>query len=307
MPGRFRAGALRVMRSDSDDASDEGISISEVSRLLGVAVATLRSWEIRYGIPQIDRDSGRHRRYNPDQLTALRLMRDQIGQGQRAGVAARHVRSELGLTSVAKPLVDLVLASSAAMDPHGVRDSLTVATERLGLASCIDDVLMPAMRQIGVWWQAGTYELEQEHLTSEAVRGWLNAASARAPRPHREQQIILACGPADLHTVGIEALAVLLRYQNRACRVLGARVPTATLLTAVRGTGTEAVVVASHLGAARMRAADSIREVDQAGTPVFYAGQAFAQPRHRAGLPGYYLGANLQHACILIEERLEAK
>ena len=301
------AGVLRVMRPDSDDAPVEGLPISEVSRQLGVAVPTLRSWEIRYGIPEIDRDSGRHRRYDADQLRALELMRDQIGRGLRASVAARHVRSELGMTTVAKPLVTQLLTCSKAMDAAGVRDCLAEATELLGLASCIDDVLMPSMRQIGLWWQNGDYEQEQEHLTSEAVRGWLNATSARAPLPRGDQQIVLTCGPADLHTLGIEALAVLLRYQNRACRVLGARVPTGDLLTAVHGTGTEAVIVVSHLSTARTRAVDSIRQLAEAGSLVFYAGHAFARPRAREGLPGYYLGTNLQNACSLVDEGLEAK
>ena len=41
----------------------DGLSIGELSRQTGVPVATLRSWEDRYGFPQPQRLAGGHRRY----------------------------------------------------------------------------------------------------------------------------------------------------------------------------------------------------------------------------------------------------
>jgi len=70
----------------------EGLSIRTVSEALGVPAPTLRSWELRYGLPTTLRSSGGHRRYSEEALNELRLMRDEVARGRRAGDAARAVR-----------------------------------------------------------------------------------------------------------------------------------------------------------------------------------------------------------------------
>jgi MerR family transcriptional regulator, light-induced transcriptional regulator len=44
--------------------SQDGLSIGELARRTGVPVATLRSWEDRYGVPRPERQAGGHRRYS---------------------------------------------------------------------------------------------------------------------------------------------------------------------------------------------------------------------------------------------------
>ncbi|MCW2528481.1 MAG: regulatory protein MerR [Pseudonocardiales bacterium] len=282
----------------------EGIAISEVSRQLGVPVATLRSWELRYGIPPSVRSAGRHRRYDTEQMHTLRLMRDELARGKRASAAAASVRAQLGLAGPARVLVDEFLAASLARDPQQLHGVLDRARDEFGLGSCIDDVLMPAMRQIGEWWAVGRCDQAEEHLTSESAHSWLNATNAFAPPPQNLQPVTLACGPADQHTLGIESLALLLRYEHRACRVLGARVSPTSLLVAARAAGAVGVVLVSHLSTTRTRALESIRTIDEAGLEVFYAGNAFTDARARSGVPGLYLGTNLAQAAVLVERRL---
>ena len=305
IPGREPATQTTDSRVEVAPPNDtDGLPISEVSRLLAVPVPTLRSWELRYGIPDTARSVGNHRRYFPEQLHALRLMRDEIVRGKRASAAARSVRAVLGMTGPASDLVDEFLSCSRAGDPPGVRDVLTRAERLLGLGGCIDDVLMPGMRQIGLWWATGHCDVDEERLTTESVRAWLNDLTAVAPSPNQLGPVLLAGGPSDLHTLGIEALATLLRYRGWNCRVLGARVPSDALVTSARGTGAVAVVVVSHLASGRLRAVDSIRRCDRAGMKVFYAGNAFGSTKSRAGVPGTYLGTRLGEACALVENRL---
>ena len=86
--------------------------ITEASRLLSIPMPTLRSWELRYGIPGGSREPGRHRRYTDQELHALRLMRDEIARGRRAGAAAQTVRSLLGRSGPAGELIEQALAAS---------------------------------------------------------------------------------------------------------------------------------------------------------------------------------------------------
>ncbi|MDP9224574.1 MAG: B12-binding domain-containing protein [Actinomycetota bacterium] len=282
----------------------EGLSIRTVSEALGVPAPTLRSWERRYGLPTTLRSSGGHRRYTEEALTELRLMRDEVARGRRAGDAARVVRVLLHQTGPGNARINRLLAASQRLDPAAVRAVLDQATDEIGLAATLDQVLMPAMRQIGTWWETGRCDVAQEHLTTEAARGWLARMTALAPGPISERPILLACGPRDLHTLGLEALAALLTRQRCGCRVLGARTPQRTLVTAVTATSAAAVVIVSHLSTQRRPAADAIRAVASTGCPTFYAGNAFLFPRARSGTPGTYLGENLAAATALIRESL---
>ena len=298
---------MEVSTSPPETAGDpRGIPIKAVAELLGVPMPTLRSWELRYGIPTLSRGPGQHRRYLPDEINALRLMRDEIARGKQAGIAAQSVRRMLGVQGPSQDLIQLILQAAENSDPAAIRAQLDEATTTLGLAACLDDVLLPAMRQIGVWWAVGQCDVAQEHLATESVRAWLDRRSSMAPAPTRPRPILLACGPSDLHTIGLESTGVLLRHQGWACRVLGARTSTLTLATAARATPVAGVVLVSHLATGRLRAIESIRAVHSLEIPVFYAGNAFTSPRSRRGVPGRYLGAGIAVACDVLNVTLGA-
>ncbi|UQX90314.1 cobalamin B12-binding domain-containing protein [Jatrophihabitans telluris] len=258
---------------------------------------TLRSWELRYGIPAMDRESGRHRRYNNAELHAMRLMRDEIARGKRASVAAHSVQQMLGQAGPARGYLDRFLAAAEQENPAAIRRQLDRAREGLGLGACIDDVLLPALHQVGTWWQTGRCDIDQERLTTETVRGWLDRQSSLAPPTVDPTPIVLACGPSDLHTVGLESFALLLRMRGRSCRVLGARTPALALITAIQASGARQVVIVSHLSSGRHRAVESLRQVAALGVQTYFAGNAFSSTAARRGVPGEYLGTRLQDAC----------
>jgi DNA-binding transcriptional MerR regulator len=161
-------GATAAVPPDGEDA--RGVTISEVSRALGVPMPTLRSWELRYGMPRISQVRGRHRRYLSADLHAIRLMRDEIARGRPAGEAAATVRDVLAIDGRAGQLVAQLLADSERLDSAGIRSTLDQAADALGMGGCVDDVLLPAMRQVGIWWEVGHCDVAQEQLTTESVR-----------------------------------------------------------------------------------------------------------------------------------------
>jgi len=303
--GEGEAGVEMPTGGDATVGDLRGVPISELAQILGVPMPTLRSWEVRYGIPALSRGPGQHRRYLPEEVNTLRLMRDEIARGQQAGVAAQSVRRLLGGQGPAQDLIRQVLDAAERLDPTSIRVRLDEASRSLGLDACIDDVLLPSMRQIGVWWAVGHCDIVQERMATEAVRTWLDRRSAFAPTPTRARAILLACGPSDLHTIGLESMAVLLRYQGWPCRVLGAKTPTVTLATAARATAVAGVIVVSHLATGRSRAIESIRTVDELGIAVFYAGNSFSALRSRRGVPGCYLGVSIKDACAQVTDTLE--
>jgi hypothetical protein len=209
-------------------------------------------------------------------------------------------RPASGLDVPATDFVSGLLAAAARNSPRGIRDQLDRSVQTLGLGGCIDDVLLPAMRQVGTRWQHGLLDIETERLTTETVRGWLERVALRAPKPDPIAPLVLACGPSERHSIGLEALGLLLRYQRRPCRMLGPRTSIHALSTAVKANKPSAVVIVSHVRATRLGATQSLLAAADLGVRLFYAGDAFAMASRRGDIPGIYLGTDIQAACAAI-------
>lgn len=206
-----------------------------------------------------------------------------------------------------QPIVDGLLGAAVAGDPVGMCGQLDQATAMFSLGTCFDGVLLPALREVGSRWQAGVVDKETERLATETVRAWLQRLTPLAPEPSPAPPLVLACGPGDQHSVGLEALAVLLRYDSRRCRVLGARASPRALRIAVKASEPSAVVVVSHLPTMRVHAVQSLQGMVGLGPDLFYAGRSFDCVRARIDLPGTYLGTNLHDAFGLICAAVDAR
>lgn len=291
--------SLFARQHPSDDG--DGLTIKAASELLGVPVPTIRSWERRYGLPTTSRSVGGHRRYRSLDLVQLSLMRDEIVIGRRAADAARWVRGFLDDANPGVTRVHALLDASRRQDAGAIRAVLDLAHQEVGLGATLDQVVMPAMRQVGVWWETGDCAVGQERLTTEVVRGWLAKIVTLAPAPETEQRsVVLATGPADLHTLGLEALAAQLAQLGIVARMLGPRTSVRILLAAVEATHDPVVVVVSHLPSHRRSTVASLRALSEAGATTFFAGNAFLLPVSRKEVPGTYLGERIGEGALVV-------
>ncbi|MES9609103.1 MerR family transcriptional regulator, partial [Actinomadura sp. NPDC000929] len=67
------------MRGETD--REPGLGVGAVARRLGLAAATLRTWDRRYGIGPSGRSPGGHRRYTPADVARLEAMQRLILAG----------------------------------------------------------------------------------------------------------------------------------------------------------------------------------------------------------------------------------
>ncbi len=198
--------------------------------------------------------------------------------------------------------VERLLAASASYDPGGLRVELDLAVEALGLGGCLDEVLFPMLRGIGRSWQSGSLGIEAERLATETARAWLESLALGAPEPTNAPSIVLTCGPADVHSIGLEALGVLLRHRRQQCRVLGSRTSVRALTIAIKANHPSAVVVVSHLRRNRPTATQALRAAAELGPEVFYAGDAFGSVRLRRNVPGTHLDGGIRKASEVLLE-----
>lgn len=220
-----------------------------------------------------------------------------IGPGQTRHVAGPCIQS---------PTAHLArhITASHDLDPVGLQAQLDLAATVFGLARCIDEIVIPATRQLHLMVATGQRDHAQELMATEAIRAWLDRRGWSVPPPQPIGTILLACGPRDSDMVGPESLALLLRFHRRLCRVLGARTSTFTLTVAAQADDTTGVVVFCNDSRGRPQAIVSLRAVDTLAIPVFYAGIAFHTQRSRQQVPGRYLGTRLQKAAKLLTKTL---
>jgi DNA-binding transcriptional MerR regulator len=287
-------------------SDDEGhLAIAAVSELLEVPIPTIRSWERRYGFPTPVRTRGKHRRYSIAEADQLRMLRDEIARGHPTKEAVELVRRASQQTVPRHELFERFLRLAMRMDPTGLRETLQEAADTLGVEQAIRDVALPAMREMGSRWKAGVCDTAHEHLATEAVRAWLARLSTLAPPPFRPSALVLACGPKDLHSIGLEAFGVILARRGWSVRSLGALTPVEALVVATRVVGARGAVVTSQRSVTRRAAVEALAAVDAVpGVRPFYAGMAFAPSSARRDIPGTYLGQDILEGAIVLERAL---
>lgn len=285
--------AAEVARAD--ELRDESLRLGDVADVTGVPGTTIRAWETRYGWPDPARTAGRHRRYSADDLRRLVALRNEIARGRNAGEAVEMLRSIYDRR--AHRYVDPIVAGAIGLDPARVRHALLEAEEELGIARAVEDVAVIALREIGDHWAMGTCDVAGEHLSTGEIRRWFGEVAARRFDATSGRPVVLACGPEELHTGGLEAFRVLLVERGVPAHFLGAQTPAESFALTVRDAGAAAAVMLCHRPQARrgslvtLRLLSSIRK-----TRVYYAGNGFAAARGRRSVPGTYLGTDLSAA-----------
>jgi len=71
-------------------------SISAVARMVGVPVATLRTWEDRYVLVVPDRNASGHRLFSRDQVEQLQFVKMRMADGMSAADAHRLLAEQIG-------------------------------------------------------------------------------------------------------------------------------------------------------------------------------------------------------------------
>jgi MerR family transcriptional regulator, light-induced transcriptional regulator len=271
------------------DTGDDGLglSVAAVARRLGVAPATLRTWDRRYGLGPSQHTAGAHRRYTAADLERLQLMRRLVLAGISPADAARTVQQEHGadltrLTGVAGQ-VDLTdgqidtadlsgrlgvpgggrvvplpgsapasrgLARAAmSLDASACNQIVSDTLERRGVIWTWDNLLVPVMAGIGERWKATGTGIEVEHLLSSSVTASLMQFAHEVRQPINARPVLLACSDNELHALPLHAVAAGLAERRISSRLLGARVPADALAAAITRTGPAAVLVWSQIHA----------------------------------------------------------
>lgn len=246
------------------------LSVAAVAKRLGVAPATLRTWDRRYGLGPSEHSSGAHRRYTPEDVARLEAVVRLLQLGASPSEAARAAL-ELDLTApevmapdihdeaLGRPGGGTVVAipggtpsarglarAAMALDAPGCQRIITDSLERRGVIATWDRLLAPVLVGIGLKWEASGSGVEVEHMLTETTVAAMQSVVASLSHPVNQRSVLLACAPDDLHSLPLFTVAAALAERRVSTRVLGARVPHESLLAAAKRTGPGAILVWSQ-------------------------------------------------------------
>jgi MerR family transcriptional regulator, light-induced transcriptional regulator len=249
-------------------AGEPMLSVAAVARRLGVAPATLRTWDRRYGLGPTDHTTGRHRRYGSQDVARLELMQRALLRGASPAEAARYALSApstvhrlpehivggevstggrvLRLPGVSSQARGLGRAAMA-MDAVGVRSLLADSIAESGVLAAWNTMIRPVLIAIAQRWRHSGEGIEVEHLFTQCVTAALCTAQVGAPVPVNPRPVLLACVPDEQHSLPLQALAAALALRGVGTRMLGAALPADALAAAVRRIAPAAVFLWAQL------------------------------------------------------------
>jgi MerR family transcriptional regulator, light-induced transcriptional regulator len=230
--------AKRKDRRDDGDTNVPQYTVGVVAERLGIPIATLRSWNQRYGVGPPDHSPGRHRLYSETDIMMVEQMHQLIGEGASPRSAARAA-----LDSVVPPRgnTDSLLTAAFDFDLVSAGRQLDRHLRHYGVVDTWDQLVRPAFSAIEARQADGEGCIDVEHALSWTVSRSLQ----RLPVTPSDTSapIILACSAGEAHTLSLEALRAALGERGHGALMLGADVPSTALIDAIERTARRTTVV----------------------------------------------------------------
>jgi len=292
----------------------------------GLKADTIRAWERRYHLPLPARSDGGHRLYSDHDLSTIKWLLARQKEGMRISQAVNYwedlVNSGIDplidkhqlrpadtlvqidenddtLESLQKKWIEYCIEFD---EPHADQ-VLSLAFAQFSLETAFSSVILPSLNQIGQLWYAGAATVQQEHFMSEIAIKKIQTLITAAPNPVHTKRILIGCPPDEQHTIAILMLTLLLKHRGWDVLYLGANVPIYQLGQMIENVKPDLVIMNSsrlYTSASMLR---MLNLVLKNHIPAAFGGEVFNQiPNLAAGLPGTYLGNDLQKSITIIED-----
>lgn len=200
------------------------LTTKEVARLCRVSDATVKRWQ-EAGLLQSERTSGGHRRFRPEEVA--RFQRAQgLGLKQCHGdesilAASSRKRGNKTFSSCA-----FFQSLTAGCEEAAANVLISAHLEGKSLAQIFDDLVCPAMRQIGDLWASGEINITQEHLATRTAHNAVYKLRQTLPVSQSVEKTALCCAlEGDLHELPTHLVQMTIENEGWDAINFGANTP----------------------------------------------------------------------------------
>jgi methanogenic corrinoid protein MtbC1 len=248
-------------RPEQTQRASTGLNIAAVAKRTGIGADTLRKWERRYGVLRPSRTPGGQRRFDEIEVARVEWLRDRLAEGLRIGEAAALLDADAASPCSTTDLCTAIVAAVSRPDTRQLATLVEQAFTLLDVEAAIEEVIAPALRQVGDCWQEGPERIADEHLLSEAVRSRLRRLLG--DRRHAVRgTAVLACAPGERHELGVLSLAVLLQADGWLAVYLGPDAPVKSSFALAERIGADLLCLSASTEDTAIRLADELEPVE---------------------------------------------
>ena len=245
------------------------LHIREVVRITGLRREQLYMWQRRYGFPAPLRDGFGDRVYPQDQVARLKLIKQLLSEGWRAGAVVplteSVLQSMLGLTvEDPAPLPGEIEAAVKLLSQHRIGELQNHLSKLLvgqGMRKFLEATLIPLNEAVHERVVRGEMQNFQELRFADLAQRLLRDVT-RLVRPTRDaRHVLLATPPNDPNQLGLAILELLLFTEGVNCLTLGAGIPAQEIAGAATAYKTALVVLLFDRGISGKIAGQEIRSL----------------------------------------------
>jgi excisionase family DNA binding protein len=213
------------------------LSTREVADLLSVTDTTIKRWT-NSGTLKCVKTLGGHRKYLLGEVETFAKENNIPITGVTTNLN-REEMEKLGFALYSgnmKLAVNTILKGALDGDREGVFELLMyLVKNRVKLDDIIDNIIKPAMEEVGDLWETGKLQIDQEHIASDTIKTTLSRLVVYLPRQRQKNiKVLLACSEGETHDIGLQGLAYELELDGYQIHYLGADIPFNSLVNAVK-------------------------------------------------------------------------
>lgn len=242
---------LFMVYSDSETL----FPIRQLAEKSGVAAATLRAWERRYGLLQPRRTASGHRLYGAEDLALVQRINELLADGWSIGALAKRFKDQTGNLVAADAVAETAdawqgyqqqcLRAVRDFSPGRLDAVFNETTALYPLELVMTKLIEPVFDTLGQAWQTRPLGIGEEHFFSHWIRARLEARFQHALPQARGSTLVCSCVPGVRHEIGSLLLALALLGRGYRVVYLGADMPLSQLPGIVRQVAAKALVLSA--------------------------------------------------------------
>lgn len=194
------------------------LSTKEVAALLNITETTVKRWA-DIGKLKCSKTLGGHRKF--DLHDVIKFAEDNsfpISGVIPPPLSKKQLQNlEFSVYTKNYPLISDILKTEALQgDKEGIEKLLQyLYKNNIKFTTIVDEIIQPALSRIGELWQNKSINIDQEHLSSTAVKeALIRTSSILFRKPYNKLKSLCACVEGEIHDIGITTISYCLEIEG---------------------------------------------------------------------------------------------